>query len=123
MRLWTYFSICILVSTFQTSFAVLHDRYEDLPSIDFDFIVIGGGTAGNVIANRLTEDSNINVLVIESGPSNLHVLDSIVPFFAFSLEHTMYDWNFTTVPQSSLDGRIIPFPKGHILGGCSSISE
>ncbi|KAG6867838.1 hypothetical protein C0993_010411 [Termitomyces sp. T159_Od127] len=122
MRLWNYFPICILVSTLQTSFAVLYDHYEDLPSIQFDFIVIGGGTAGNVIANRLTEDSDINVLVIESGPSNLHVLNSIVPYFAFSLEHTMYDWNFTTIPQSSLDGRIIPFPKGHILGGCSSIN-
>ncbi|KAG6890055.1 hypothetical protein C0995_012513 [Termitomyces sp. Mi166 len=122
MRPGRCFSICILFSLVQTSLAVLYDHYEDLPAIDLDFIVIGGGTAGNVIANRLTEDSNVNVLVIESGPSNLHVLDSIVPFFAFSLEHTEYDWNFTTTPQSSLDGRSVPFPKGHILGGCSSIN-
>ncbi|KNZ75849.1 Choline dehydrogenase, mitochondrial [Termitomyces sp. J132] len=122
MRSWSYSTICILFSVIQTSLAALYDHYEDLPTIDFDFIVIGGGTAGNVIANRLTEDSTVNVLVLESGPSNLHVLNSIVPFFAFSLEHTIYDWNFTTTPQSSLDGRIVPFPKGHILGGCSSIN-
>ncbi|KAG6908850.1 hypothetical protein DXG01_003016 [Tephrocybe rancida] len=82
-----------------------------------------GGTAGNVIANRLTENHNINVLIIESGPSNLHVLNSIVPFFATQLEDTEYDWNFTTIAQDSLGGRVLDFPRGHILGGSSSISE
>ncbi|KAG6907390.1 hypothetical protein DXG01_009081 [Tephrocybe rancida] len=81
-----------------------------------------GGTAGNVIANRLTENHNINVLVIESGPSNQHVLNSTVPFFATSLGGTEYDWNFTTVAQDSLGGRVINFPRGHILGGSSSIT-
>lgn len=93
-------------------------------SREYDFVVIGGGTAGNVVANRLTEDASVRVLVIEAGPSNEGVELSIVPFFCTELvPATPWTWNYTTVPQAGLYGRTVPYPRGRLLGGSSSISE
>ncbi|KAF9002542.1 pyranose dehydrogenase [Cyathus striatus] len=75
-----------------------------------------GGTAGAVVANRLTKNSKINVC-------NVGVLNSEVPSFAPFLLNTPFDWNFTTIPQPELNGRSAPFPRGHILGGSSAIND
>ncbi|KAF8955190.1 alcohol oxidase [Flammula alnicola] len=94
---------------------------KDLQST-YDFIIIGGGTAGNVIANRLTEDPSVNVLVLEAGETNEGVINSVIPNFCPRLLRTSADWNFTTTSQVGLSGRSIPYPRGHILGGSSSIN-
>ncbi|KAF7342997.1 GMC oxidoreductase [Mycena venus] len=98
--------------------------YEDvvqLPGLSYDFVIVGGGTAGNVVANRLTENPNFSVLVLEAGVSNEGVLDSIVPFFVVNLlQPSIYEWNYTTVPQPGLNGRNVEIPRAHMLGGCSS---
>ncbi|KAG6917871.1 hypothetical protein DXG01_000641 [Tephrocybe rancida] len=129
------------ITLFLLGARVIHSRIiEDvgeLPGLTFDFVVIGGnrpqfldlhpltrfagGTAGNVVANRLTEDSGISVLVLEAGPSHEGVLESQVPFFCSRLTpQTPYDWNYTTVPQAGINGRSIPYSSGRILGGDSS---
>ncbi|RDB26725.1 Pyranose dehydrogenase 3 [Hypsizygus marmoreus] len=114
--------LCVL-STIYGSLAAVYNGIESLPGIEFDFVVVGGGTAGNVIANRLTEHHSWNVLVIESGPTNEGVEDSIIPFYSPGLQKTRYDWNFTTTPQQALNGRILDYPRGHLLGGTSSINS
>ncbi|KAF9451443.1 GMC oxidoreductase [Macrolepiota fuliginosa MF-IS2] len=102
----------------------VYERYEDLPSVSgFDFVIVGGGTAGNALANRLTENPDFDVLVLEAGPSNEGVLDSIIPFFCDQVvPFTPWDWNFTTTPQEGLNGRSVVYPRGHILGGTSSVN-
>ncbi|KAF8223580.1 aryl-alcohol-oxidase from pleurotus Eryingii [Tricholoma matsutake] len=81
-----------------------------------------GGTAGNTVANRLTEDPSVNVLVLEAGGTNEGVTNSIIPNFCSRLLGTSADWNFTTTSQVGLAGRSLPYPRGHILGGSSSIN-
>ncbi|KAJ7282879.1 hypothetical protein C8J57DRAFT_53851 [Mycena rebaudengoi] len=119
--------------------AKIYEGAENLPTNEFDFIVVGGGTAGNVIANRLTENRDFSVLVLEAGISNVDVIGSIVPFFCSRT--VPYDWNYTTVPQPGLNGQIVTYPRkvvekntldfllkfgacsrGRILGGSSSIN-
>ncbi|PBK74036.1 aryl-alcohol-oxidase from pleurotus Eryingii [Armillaria solidipes] len=103
--------------------ATIYDRVTDLPTLDFDYIIVGGGTAGNVLANRLTEDSDISVLVLEAGNSTADVLLSQVPFFCtLATPNTPLDWNFTTIPQPGLNGRAIPIPRGFGLGGSSAVN-
>ncbi|KAF8182260.1 glucose-methanol-choline oxidoreductase, partial [Mycena galopus ATCC 62051] len=88
------------------------------------FISLSGGNAGNVVANRLTENPDFSVLVLEAGPSPEGLLNYTVPFFAVFAR--MYpnprDWNYTVTPLPGLDGRILPFPRGRLLGGCSSMN-
>ncbi|KAG6849904.1 hypothetical protein H0H93_003918 [Arthromyces matolae] len=84
--------------------------------------VISSGTAGNVIANRLTENPKYKVLIIEAGGSQDGVTGSEIPFLGGTLTpNTPYDWNYTTTPQVGLGGRSISYPRGHIMGGSSSV--
>ncbi|KAK0229850.1 alcohol oxidase [Armillaria nabsnona] len=115
-----FFTLLILCSS---AFGAIYERFEDLPTLNFDFIIVGGGTAGNVLANRLTENDNVSVLVLEAGGSTADVLLSEVPFFCVSATPgTLLDWNFTTTEQPGLNGRSIPFPRGFGLGGSSAVN-
>ncbi|KAF8965582.1 pyranose dehydrogenase [Flammula alnicola] len=112
---------CLLFSVLtSTTLAAVYQHVNELPTTIYDFIVIGGGTAGAVVANRLTENPKFHVLVIEAGPTNAGVLASMVPALPLDLQHTIYDWNYTIVPQVGMNNRTIDYPRGHILGGSSS---
>ncbi|KAJ3564744.1 hypothetical protein NP233_g8092 [Leucocoprinus birnbaumii] len=99
-----------------------YDQVENVPRIDWDFIIVGGGVAGSVLASRLSENPNFNVLVLEAGPTNQNVTDSIVPGLQMGLASTRYDWNYTTVPLAGLNNRSVTYQRGHILGGSSSVN-
>ncbi|KAF7899673.1 hypothetical protein EAF00_004009 [Botryotinia globosa] len=91
-------------------------------AITFDFI-IGGGTSGFVVANRLSEDPTVNVLVLESGRNYLGDPRVNMPAGWPALLGPEADWNFVTTPQESLDGRIMGISQGRALGGSSAINS
>ncbi|KAJ7249411.1 aryl-alcohol-oxidase from pleurotus Eryingii [Mycena rebaudengoi] len=102
--------------------AIIYDTVKDLPHRDYDYIVVGGGVAGSVIANRLTEDRNTNVLLLEAGPSHKGIYEIMVPFYFFLGIPDRLSWNYTTVPQQHLNNRPVLYPRGHVLGGSSALN-
>ena len=89
--------------------------------MDVDHVVVGGGSAGCVVASRLTEDAHCRVLLLEAGGPATDPLVAM-PGAAPQLEGTRLDWAFRTVPQPALDGRRIDLPRGRALGGSSIIN-
>ncbi|KAL9113885.1 MAG: hypothetical protein Q9227_002019 [Pyrenula ochraceoflavens] len=87
----------------------------------YDFIIVGGGTSGLVVATRLSEDPNTKVLVIEAGANSLENPAISVPALWPSLLGSELDWSFETTRQDSLHGRTISLPQGRILGGSSAL--
>jgi choline dehydrogenase len=87
----------------------------------YDFVIVGAGSAGCVIANRLSEDPDVSVLLLEAGPpdvnENIHV-----PLGYLQLVRTEVDWDYYTAPEPGCAGRRIPLPRGRVLGGSSSIN-
>jgi choline dehydrogenase len=90
----------------------------------FDYIIVGGGSAGSVLANRLTEDPHTRVLVLEAGRSDWRV-DPFIHMPAaltFPIGSRLYDWRYESEPEPFMDGRRIRHARGKVLGGSSSIN-
>ncbi len=92
---------------------------------EYDYIVVGAGSAGCVLANRLSEDANATVLLIEAGSTDTKP-EIHVPIAYPNLQLSEVDWQYTTIPQKdacqSMDGRKSAWPRGKTLGGSSSIN-
>jgi choline dehydrogenase-like flavoprotein len=88
----------------------------------FDYIVIGGGSAGSVLAGRLTEDPAVRVCLLEAGPADKSVLIHCPAGLAVMAKFELNGWGQNTVPQTALNGRQGYQPRGKVLGGSSSIN-
>ncbi len=91
-------------------------------SSNYDFIIIGAGSAGCVLANRLSADPAILVLLLEAGPRDAHPLIHIPVGNAKIIPKAKYNWKYETEPQANLDNRRILWPRGKTLGGSSSLN-
>ncbi|KAJ7072896.1 GMC oxidoreductase [Mycena amicta] len=88
----------------------------------YDYIICGGGTAGCVLASRLSENPDVSVLLIEAGKSNKGNLLARIPLAFTQLFPTAANWQYKTVPQAELNGKKLSCDRGKILGGSSSIN-
>ena len=88
----------------------------------FDFIIVGAGSAGCVLANRLSEDARSSVLLIEAGGEDRNPLFRIPLLAGVAYWYKPSNWGYQTTPQAGLDGRQIRWPRGKVLGGSSTIN-
>jgi choline dehydrogenase len=88
----------------------------------FDYVIVGAGTAGCVLAGRLAEDLDVRVCVIEAGGSERHPLIRTPAMVAAAIATRRLNWRFETTPQAQLQGRRIPQPRGKVVGGSGSIN-
>ena len=92
------------------------------PQDRYDYVIVGGGTAGCVMANRLSADPDVSVLLLEAGGKDNYFWINIPVGYLYTIGNPRTDWCFKTEPDAGLNGRSIGYARGRVLGGCSSIN-
>ena len=87
-----------------------------------DVLVIGGGSAGSVLARRLSDDPAVRVILVEAGPAAESLMVRMPAGFAYAISSRRFDWLYESEPEPGLGGRTVPCPRGKVLGGSSSIN-
>ncbi|WP_310620025.1 choline dehydrogenase [Flexibacterium corallicola] len=87
-----------------------------------DYIVVGAGSAGCVLANRLSENPEINVVLLEFGGTDAGPFIQMPAALSYPMNMAMYDWGYESAPEKYLGGRTLPTPRGKVMGGSSSIN-
>jgi choline dehydrogenase-like flavoprotein len=103
-------------------FAQVKPWFADRVNRVFDYVIVGGGSAGCVVAARLAEDPGSRVLLLEAGPDASAVEEVRVPAAYSRLFRSQYDWNYVTLPQERADERPVYWPGGKALGGSSILN-
>ncbi|KAI0224807.1 Alcohol dehydrogenase [acceptor] [Lamellibrachia satsuma] len=115
---------CAVMTVWQGWPTVSHIQSQLLRK--YDYIIVGAGSAGCVLANRLSEDGDKTVLLLEAGVEELEMHMSNIPSSAFELQRSQFDWSFMTVPQrhgcKGLENQQMRWPSGKGLGGTSNIN-
>jgi choline dehydrogenase-like flavoprotein len=89
---------------------------------DYDYIIVGAGSAGCVLANRLSADPSKRVLLLEAGGRDNWIWFHIPVGYLFAIGNPRADWMFKTEPEPGLNGRSLNYPRGKVVGGCSAIN-
>ncbi|HLW26416.1 MAG TPA: choline dehydrogenase [Kiloniellales bacterium] len=89
---------------------------------EYDYIIVGAGSAGCVLANRLSEDPDVRVLVLEAGPKDRSIYIHMPAALSYPLADDKFNWFYQSEPEPHMDGRSIYCPRGRVLGGSSSIN-
>jgi choline dehydrogenase len=99
-----------------------HDESGRIIVIEFDYIVVGAGSAGCVLANRLSEDSSKTVLLLEAGGSDRSIFVRMPTALSIPMNMDKFNWGYESQPEPGLDNRRMDCPRGRTLGGSSSIN-
>lgn len=115
-----------VLSFFAVKFFFTKTPLTDKLDAEYDYVIVGGGTAGCVLACRLSEDGEKRVLLLEAGGDDRGASILSIPMAGIGLFHTPYDWDYRTVPQAQssqgFQGQKSYWPRGKVLGGSSSIN-
>ena len=89
---------------------------------EFDYIIVGAGSAGCVLANRLSANPSLRVLLVEAGKSDEHILVRMPTALSYPMAMDRFNWGYYSEPEPGLNGRRISCPRGKGLGGTSLLT-